>query len=217
VSGSTLATIDATGTYTKVSDKALKQSIRAKNTNGKDYLTRILNLPVYSYAFNLPNVGVNDHANQMICIGVMADDLASFNGNCLGKKKYINTSFQCNAPDPTKCDYCNPSTTTVDYNSIFLYHILAFQQHVQQYQQTTSSLQSTMNSLVTNLSTTETNAMNALQQTITSQATQISTLQSSVSMLASQLSTLQTQYNSLSDTVTQMQAQITSLTKIVTK
>jgi len=107
VSGSVLATIDANGNYTKVSDRSLKQSIRQKNPldASKNYLDRILNLPIYSYAFNFPESSSTSHANNIINVGVMYDDITNtFDGNCINKRKYLS-GFTSDNPNPSQCSY----------------------------------------------------------------------------------------------------------------
>lgn len=122
------ASINSSGAYTNVSDRTLKHSIIKKNISDKDYLSRILNLNIYSFC------QMNDddaHQHHNLSIGVMYDEIESlFNGNCLNKRK-LKSGFKC---ENKSCQHCHPTQKAVISADIFYYHILAFQSfYSQQY------------------------------------------------------------------------------------
>jgi len=166
---------------------SLKSSLRKKiyNDTTKDYLDRILNLNVYSFIRS----SSDPHDSNMIKIGSLnADVLNTFDGNALSQFKFIS-GFTCPTGNASTCSFCTQPADKIFNNieSLLYYHILAFQSFVSETRGIQTTLQSTMNSLVTNLGTTETNQINALQTTITNQASQISSLQASITALQNQL------------------------------
>src|ERR1700678_1613786 len=111
---------------TSTTDKA---SLRKKDIANphKDYLTRIINLPIYSYTY--ASTDPLSHASNMISIGVLNADLHSaFNNSCLNINKFTD-GFQCTLPDPSECLVCHsPKMVTPKTDSLLYYHILGFQQ-----------------------------------------------------------------------------------------
>jgi len=174
-----------TNTNIAASD-SLKSSLRKKDiTNtSKDYLDRILNLNIYSFIRSSSDF----HDSNKIKIGTLNTDiLNSFDGNALSQFKFIS-GFTCPTGNSSTCQICTVSNDSIYNNieSLFFYHILAFQSFVAETRNIQSSLQSTMNSLVSNLQVTENNTISALTQQVTSQATLISALQSSLTSLQNQ-------------------------------
>jgi len=189
-----------TNTNIAASD-SLKSSLRKKDiTNtSKDYLDRILNLNIYSYIRSSSDL----HDSNKIKIGTLNSDiLNSFNGNALSQFKFIS-GFTCPTGNQSTCQICTVSNDSIYNNieSLFFYHILAFQSFVNETRSIQTSLQSTMNNLVSNLSTTETNQINSLQTTITNQASQIASLQSSISALQNQISLINNNISVISSKV----------------
>lgn len=121
------------GTFTN-SDKNMKHSFRNKsdisNLNKKDYLNRILKLPIYSYAFNNCD---DDHCNSEIYTGPLYQDVKEiFNNNCVGNRKYLE-NYKCKEDCGTckrRKEYYGEEIKTISASEIGYYHILAFQEYV---------------------------------------------------------------------------------------
>ena len=86
--------ISATGGYTVVSDPSKKHSMILKSgRDDKNYLERILKLPVYSFCYKdddyINGKHTNAHFHNTVNIGIMYDDVEKlFNGGVLNKQKY---------------------------------------------------------------------------------------------------------------------------------
>jgi len=121
------------GTFTN-SDKEIKHSFRNKsdicNLNNKNYLDRILKLPIYSYAFNNCD---DNHCNSELYVGPLYQDVKEiFNNNCVGNRKYLE-NYQCKEDCGTckrRKEYYGEEVKTISASEISYYHILAFQEYV---------------------------------------------------------------------------------------
>jgi len=125
-------------------------SLRTKDATSseKNYLNRILNLPVCSYARNIYS---DVHYNNMIQVGTTSDYVINtFDGNCLQNVPKFLSTFVCPiGPTCQICTICNPPSgnSYVNPDTLVYYIILAFQSYVSQTNATLTSLQSQITAL----------------------------------------------------------------------
>lgn len=142
------AYISNAGTFTN-SDINMKHSLRNKSLNdNKDYLERILKLPIYSYAFNNCD---DPHCNSEINVGPMYQDIKEiFNNNCIGNRKYIE-NYKCKIDCGTckrRKEYYGEEVKCINSSEIFYYHILAFQQYVKKTDKIIDDLKNGLNDAI---------------------------------------------------------------------
>jgi hypothetical protein len=131
------------------SDKNIKWSLRNKcdNMNNKNYLERILKLPIYSYAFNNCD---DDHCNSEINIGPMYQDVKEiFNNNCVGNRKYLE-NYKCKEDCGTckrRKEYYGDEVKCINNNEIMYYHILGFKEYVNKTDEKIKNLEEKYNDL----------------------------------------------------------------------
>ena len=109
--GIAAAAIRVNGSFLKISDRDKKDSIRKKDVSNpnKDYLDRIMKTNVYSYHLK------NDNS-KTLSMGIMFDEAEE-----LYKR---NITSNTNTTDGKIIETDNKM---VDYNTLHLYHLLAFQ------------------------------------------------------------------------------------------
>jgi len=122
---------------------SLKQKI---STNpDKNYLDRVLNLTVYSFARNTYS---DPHYNNMIQVGTTSTYVVnSFDGNCLQNVIKFLPGFVC--PIGPTCQICHPApgNSFIDDKSLIYYIILAFQSYVSQTNATIATMQASITAL----------------------------------------------------------------------
>jgi hypothetical protein len=113
-----VAFVNSSGVLAIPSDESLKKSIQKKKTNQK-YLDRIMNTNFYSYVYN-------SDAEERINLGVLWQEVDKlYEGNLTNKKRTLILDEKGNQTIET-----SPEIKTVEYSTLYSYHILAFQQFV---------------------------------------------------------------------------------------
>lgn len=110
-----------TGVYLTISDRNFKNDLLLKdNFKDKNYLDRVLNTKIYSYTMK------ND-TEKHVNVGIIYDEIEqTYNGGCLSKRKvHKDYNKNTNYNDNTK------EENLINYQELFLYHILGFQQFYQ--------------------------------------------------------------------------------------
>ena len=147
---------DGSGNYAVVSDPNKKHSlIKKSGRDDKNYLERIINLPIYSYCYKDEDYingkkDANPHFHNTVQIGVMYDDLEStFNGGVINKPKF-HKDYKC-PPDCSECKELENGISQkgkgIQSHQLIYYNILAFQEYVKKTDEKINQLESKINTL----------------------------------------------------------------------
>lgn len=118
--------IDNTGNIINLSDENVKHSFRLKSyRKDKNYLQRILDLPIYSFCYK------NDdpHINNKVQVGCKAQDIIKlFNNNAVNVIKFKD-NFKCEIDNCEFCSKTNPDIYYICPTTLIFYIILAIQEY----------------------------------------------------------------------------------------
>lgn len=107
-----------TGVYLTLWDIDKKTWIEEKNPLNKDYFDRIMNVKIYSYCMK------ND-LQKHINVGVIYQDIEKLYGSCLSYRK-----LHRDIKEKSTYNENNKDEKQVNYQELFTYHILGFQQFI---------------------------------------------------------------------------------------
>jgi len=212
-SNTTVAYVNSSGAFVTSSDETLKYSLRKKDPLSKDYVSRFLELDIFSYCYHWGDEKQKDkHNSNILNIGGMYKQISQLFPIAAEPGK-LRAGYVC--PYGKDCKSCGKTGKHINDRALLFYLILAFKQHVMETRNIQSNLQKSQNDLISGVTTDDIDKKIAeFKKTISTQANLLSQQNATMLMMSSQLSTLQNQYNTLSDSITQMQSQINSIAKI---